>query len=727
MRLKRLSYVIAVLAVSANSSLLLAAEDESTADLSDTSGAEPVVKLKDVVVTATKEGEVSLQKLPVAVTAFTDQQLEESGAKNIEDLKLQTPGLNITRNGQSARLYMRGIGTNLDFIGADPSVTVHTDGVYQSRPTAALEEFLDVERVEVLRGPQGTLYGRNSTGGTINIVSKLPEAEPRAKVSAELGNYAYSNLTAVASGPLAGDSLLGGIAIMKVDHDPYVSNLNPNGIDGLVDDDTLSSRGTLRYLLGGQGEIILRADYTDIDRATGAYKPTGLGVTGSPAPLAGQTNVPDDPFKMNISYPEPFVQHTNWGTSAEVDYKISPNLSVVSLTAYRDTEFKTVEDTDGSDLDVMVTELNDDQDQVSEELRFQYQRDRFSMVTGLYYLSDDHSSDTTVNVNIAGIANNFIVNNQTTAYAVFGQGTYAFTEKLNATLGLRYSKEEKEFKNRNRLSNTAGDTVSSFEIDETQDWDDWSPKAGVDYTFNDGMMVYGSVSQGFKSGGFNFTSTDPGYYPETVWSYEVGAKMDWLQKQVRTNVVVFYYDYTDLQVSDFTRTGVLSITNAAAATVQGIEIENQWMPSYNWLFEFNYAYLDATYDEYLAPAGPVTIDVSGNQLNAAPEHKLNVAAQYFQEISPGTLSYRVEYAWQDKQFFTAFNRDVSSQGAYGLWNARIAFHSADEHWEVQAFGENLADEAYSTSSREFPAATVGVTKDINAPRTFGVKLVYNFM
>jgi iron complex outermembrane receptor protein len=246
----------------------------------------------------------------------------------------------------------------------------------------------------------------------------------------------------------------------------------------------------------------------------------------------------------------------------------------------------------------------------------------------------------------------------------------------------------------------------------------------MDYSFEQGAMIYGSVSQGFKSGGFNFTSADPGYDPETLWSYELGAKMDWLGKQLRTNVVLFYYDYTDLQVSDFTQPGVLSISNAADASVQGVEIENQWVPGTNWLLEFNYAYLDATYDKYLAPAGAVMVDVAGNDLNAAPRHKLNLASQYFQEISQGTLSYRVEFAWQDKQYFTAFNQDVSSQGAYGLWNARIAFHSLDEKWEVQAYGENLADEAYSTSSREFPAVTVGVTKDINPPRTFGLKLVY---
>lgn len=729
MRLKRLSYVMALSSCAMSPEYLLAdaAMEATVSDSSETKASSQPLKLKDVVVTATKEGEVSLQKVPLGITAFSDIQLEDSGAKNIEDLKLQTPGFNVTRNGQAARLYIRGIGTNLDFVGADPSVTVHVDGVYQSRATTALDEFLEVERVEILRGPQGTLYGRNSTGGTINIITKLPQAEPKAKVSAEIGTYNTQSYMAAASGPVAGDQLLGGIAVLKTDHDPYVDNFGQNGVDGLVDDDSLSTRGTLRYLMGNQGEIILRADYTDIDRATGAYKPTGLTTAGAPSALAGAIDVPADPFKINISYANPFVEHNNWGTSAEVDYKLSPSLTLVSLTGYRDTDFHTIEDTDGSNMDVMVTEVDDQQEQLSEELRLHYVVGRLSVVTGLYYLNDTQDSNTTVNVNISGVANNFVANNETDAYAVFGQGTYALTSQLNTTLGLRYSAEEKTFRNVNKLSNTAGTTLSSFVIDETQDWDAWSPKAGIDYSFEQGPMLYGSVSQGFKSGGFNFTSADPGYDPETVWSYEVGAKMDWMQNQLRSNLVLFYYDYTDLQVSDFTQPGVLSISNAADATVQGIEIENQWVPSPDWLLEFNYAYLDATYDKYLAPAGAVTIDVSGNQLNAAPKHKFNLATQYFQEVSHGTLSYRVEYSWQDKQYFTAFNQEVSSQGAFGIWNARIAYHSMDEAWELQAYAENLADEDYSTSSREFPSTTVGVTKDINAPRTFGAKLVYHFM
>ncbi|MBK8970478.1 MAG: TonB-dependent receptor [Hahellaceae bacterium] len=437
------------------------------------------VKLDDVIVTATKEGEVSLQQVPLAISAFTGEDLEASGVKNLEDLQYQTPGLNLTRNGQATRLYLRGIGTNLDFIGSDPSVTLHTDGVYQSRTSTVLNDLFDVERVEVLRGPQGTLYGRNSIGGTINVVSSLPTEETEARVAADVGNYQQTRVEAMASGALAAPQLLGRIAVLKADHDPYVDNLNPNGIEGLMDDDTFSSKGSLRYLMGDRGEFILRGDYTQIDRATGAYKPTGLDLVGNPSPLSGATNVPTDPREMNISYASPFVDLQDRGTSGELQYRLTPSTTLVSITGYRDLDFHTIEDTDGSDLNVMVTELDDQQDQLSEELRLQTVAGPWSTVLGLFYLEEDHRANTTVNLNAAGLANNFIAGNETTAYAAFAQATYAFTQRLNAMLGLRYSYEEKHFTNLNTVRNTTGATVSSFQVDETVDWDDVSPKAGL--------------------------------------------------------------------------------------------------------------------------------------------------------------------------------------------------------------------------------------------------------
>jgi len=639
-------------------------------------------------------------------------------------LRLQTPGLNISRNGEATRLYMRGIGTNLDFIGADPSVTVHVDGVYQSRTTTILNDFLDVERVEVLRGPQGTLYGRNSTGGTINVITKLPEAETKAQLSAEVGNYNTQRYGASISGALAGDNLLGGFAIAKADHDPYVDNINPAGIDGLLDDDSLSTRGVLRSIISDRSEFILRADYSDIDRSSGAYKPTLLTTAGGPSPSAGGVVLPSDPFDMNISLADPFTEQTTWGTSAELSLELSPTLDLVSLTGYRDLDIDLKEDTDGSNLDALVTKLQEEQNQTSEELRLNYKGDKLNWVVGLYYLTEEHKSHVNVNINtpIGLVNNDFQTKNDTTAYAVFGQGTYAVTPKLNTTLGLRYSKEEKEFKNINTLVHPL--VPSGFPpVNEKQDWDAFSPNAAIDYTYENGTMIYGSASRGFKSGGFNVTSGDAEFNPEKVWAYEFGTKMDSANDTLRTNLALFYYNYEDLQVSDFTSPGVLSISNAADAKVKGFEIENQWMPTYDLLFEFNYAFLDAKYAKYAAPTG----DATGNRLIASPRHKVNLAAQAFTDLSSGTLSYRVEFAWQDDQFFTAQNQDVSYQAAYGLYNARVAFQSVSEVWDVQAYVENITDKAYSTSSREFPAGSVGVTKDINPPRTFGMKVAYNFM
>lgn len=678
--------------------------------------------LEEVVVTATKAGEVSLQDVPAAISVFGEEELQAAHINTIEDLKRQTPGLNITRNGQAARIYLRGIGTNLDFIGSDPSVTVYQDGVYQSRGYTALDDFLNVERVEVLRGPQGTLYGRNSTGGAINVITKLPDATPRVTTSAEVGNFSAHRVSAVASGGLGSDQVIGSLAVMQSAHDPYVDNVNASGTEGLLDDNSKRANGSVRTLLGDKGALILRADYSDKNTATGAYKTTGLGVKGTPSALT--STIPADPFDINIDYPNPMLEQTSWGNAAEVNWQLTPQWMITSLSAYRDLDFVTSEDTDGSNLNAMVTDIAEQQNQASQELRLKYQAGKLSWVSGVFILREDHDSNATVNINLNGSKRNYVANNKTDANAIFSQGTYQVTPQLNATLGLRYSEEQKHFEN--VYTPTTG---QGFTLDETADWKDWSPKVTLDYTLAEGVMVYADASKGFKSGGFNMTASDAQFDPEKVWAYELGAKLDWLNQTVRTNLAVFYYNYTDLQVSDFTQPGVLSISNAAAATNQGLEIENEWLPNDAWALELNYAYLDATYDDYIAPLviSNVTtyIDVSGHPLNASPRHKLSPAARYTLDSNLGIWSFRAEYAWQDKQYFTAFQQDVSSQGAYGLINAQVQLTAPDTSWEVQAFGNNLADKDYSTSSREFPPT--GVTRDINPPRTFGTRLTYHFL
>jgi iron complex outermembrane receptor protein len=710
----------------------------SGSSFADTSQ-EPTLELDDIIITGTKEGEVNLQEVPAAITVFDQQKIKDSVIRDIGDLRLQTPGMNMTRNGQATRLYLRGIGTNLDFIGSDPSVTVHVDGVYQSRTTTVLDDFLDVERVEVLRGPQGTLYGRNSTGGTINVITRLPDAEPYAKVSAELGSYSLYDFGAAVSGGLGSDYVIGSLAIAKTEHDPYVKNTNPNGIDGLLDDNSLSTRGSLQFLFGNKGKLILRGDYSEIDRATGAYKPTLLDTDGSTDALAPQVDLPEDDWEMNISSNNPFFQSEYWGGSAELSFKITPKFEVVSLTAYRDLDFQTQEDTDGSNIELLFTQLEETQDQVSEELRFHYKDDRMSLVTGFYYLQEEQATDTRVNYLLWGPSVTFDASNETTAYAVFSQGTYAVSNQLNVTLGLRYSDEKKKYNNVSTFLNfptlPVPNVVPRYNLSDTQSWDAWSPKLSLDYLLADNHMIYGTVSRGFKSGGYNMASgsvSTAQFDPEYVWAYEVGSKAMMFENSLRSNLALFYYDYTDLQVQDFVQAGVLSIRNAAEATIQGFEIENQWYPTYDWLIDANYSFLDATYDNFVTKdAAQNILDASGDYLIASPRHKANIGVQYFTEAESGSVYYRVEYAWQSEQHFTAPNQEVSRQRAYGLVNASVGYESFDEHWEVQAYVKNLTDEAYSLSSREFPAAPppvgagVGVTKDINPPLTLGVEVTYN--
>lgn len=690
-------------------------------------GAEPY-QLEEIVVTATKVGEVSAQQLPLAITVLDKTEINDAGLHTIDDVQHLTPGLNLTRNGQWTRLYMRGIGTNLDFIGSDPSVTVHVDGVYQARTANVLDEFLDVERIEILRGPQGTLYGRNSTGGTINIITRLPDAEPFAAVSAEVGSDSLHRVSAIGSGGLGSDNLIGSIAVLQTEHDPYVDNVNPNGVEGLQDDNTVKANASLQALLGDVGKLILRGDYYDSDRLPGAFKTTELDAQGNPALRAPLMNTPSGAFEINSDLADPFVDVDTWGTSVELQVYLSDQWSMTSLTGYRELDNNGQEDTDGSDLNALVTAISEQQDQVSEELRLNYDTGSLRWVTGIYLLNEEHDADTRVHINLFGATRQFLTRSETQAYALFSEGTYALSPAMNVTLGIRYSDERKQFENQYLPSSPL--LGAAYTVDEETDWQDWSPRLAMDYQFNDDAMVYASASKGFKSGGFNVTANDSGFDPEEVWSYEVGSKFNWGGGAVRSNVALFYYDYTDLQVSAFNQPGELSISNAADATVQGIEIENEWLISASWMLIFNYALLDATYDEYMAPLNTTTlVDVSGNQLNASPSNTFNLGLQHFMLSDLGEWRFRVDYSWQDEQYFTAFNQEVSSQGAYGLLNANVALAALDESWEVQVYARNLTDVEYSSASREFAAAApigTGVTRDINPPLTFGTRFTYRF-
>lgn len=687
-------------------------------------------QLDAVVVTATKVGEVPLQRTPASISVYDQTALGEGNISNIEDLKRQTPGLNVTRNGQATRLYLRGVGTNLDFVGSDPSVTVHVDGVYQSRGYTALDDFLNVERVEVLRGPQGTLYGRNSTGGTINVITRLPDAKPEASVSAEVGNFNMHRATAAASGGLGSEQVIGSLAVTQTEHDPYVENVEPGGEEGLLDDNAKRANASLRTLLGGGSEMILRADYSDENKTTGAYKSTGLGLTGSPTTLGATANIPTDPFETAINVNGPFLEQTSWGDSAEFNIAMAPGWVLTSLTAYRNLDYDTLEDTDGTRLSGLATAVTEKQHQLSQELRVRYTSDTVSWVSGLYISREDHDFE----ASLFGAATRVILgNNDTRANALFTQASWPLTSSLRATAGVRYSEEEKRFESNSNVILANGTTIQhpvfTYTVDENAVWDDWSPKFTLDYTLTPTTLLYADVSKGFKSGGFNVTSVSAQFDPEEVTAYEIGAKLDWLDNTVRSNIAAFYYDYSDLQVSSFSQPGVLVINNAASAISQGIEIENQWLIGDAWAVDLNYAYLDAKYDKYLTPLPPANtllVDVSGNHLNASPRHKVTPAIRFYQDSSLGLWSARLEYAWQDKQYFTAFNEDVSGQDDYGLINLMIGLTAPDETWEAQLFGQNLGDEDYSTSSREFVAAATGVTRDINPPRTVSARMTYRF-
>ncbi len=707
--------------------------------------------IEEIVVTATKR-EQSLQDVSISLVAYTGDSLREFAIHDIASLYVQTPSMAYSQAGGEAQIYIRGIGTNIFGVGADASVGVHQDGVYLGRTQMALNQFLDVERVEVLRGPQGTLYGRNTTGGAINIISRQPGDEWAGYVSGAVGSWNRREIVAAAGGPvsdIAGIRLAG--RYMK--DDGYTRNINPgSGVD-VDDNDIRQLRAILNFEPSDALRFSLIADWSDFENGNTSVRPRdNLGAAQA------QGALPPPPFGQIRNDLDSFHEWDTWGITGTLSYQLSPTLELTSITAYRDYESDFLFNTDGTEVDVTRSNFEYASDQLSQELRLAYAGDGpLSVIGGLYYLREDkegglgliRASGRPLFGSVPGSTGSFIIpsTNETTAWAAFTEATWALNDRVDVILGARYSREKKDDTSSvgavfdlNGLRSTATPIVFSTRED-SRSWSEFTPKIGIDFRASEDILLYASYSEGFKSGGFNSLDANPAFDQESVKAFEVGAKSDWLDNRLRLNAAAFYYDYEDLQVSTFINNLTLT-TNAAAATIWGIEADIVARPVPALDITAGISFLDAEYDEFTDRQGnnpdgtPRVLDLSGNTPPNAPEFKGTVQMQYTLDLAGGhAVVMSGRYSYQSRVYFTQFNEDIVGQKGFGLLDARLAWLSADGRWEVAAHGRNLSDEEYFLNGVRFTSTSDalldprGIGNSLGYPaagRSWGLTLTHSF-
>ena len=704
--------------------------------------AEDTSAIAEIIVTAQKIQE-PLSKVPVTISALTGAQLVERNYLSLEDFKGSVPGLQVNNYVGEARINIRGIGMNSLSFGVDSQVALNMNGVYVANAFGADQRFLDIDRIEVLRGPQGTLYGRNATGGAINVITRRPTEQFEGYAQLRFGNYNDINTQFVVSGPLAGDRILGRLAASTEDHDGYSRNL----FDGKHYDDAQSRavRGTLQFNFTDAVSLDLVGDYSRGDDGSAAthlfgqspgFPMTGLLMGYDSVPLDGNGEA-IDPRLLSINTIPDYYQYSG-GAAADLNWKINETYSARSLTSFRKSHSTFTIDFDQttapfpSGVGTKDFEGDTGHEQFSQEFQFAGKFDRVNFVAGLYYFHDETDPAVVrLGINVAPPSPTpFIVHLQlggttiTNAFAVFGQATAKITDKLNFTAGLRYSDERK--------SSTVRQIIPEFALDvpdsAATDFTDTSPKFTVDYQWTDTFMTYATAAKGFKSGGFDITASPPlvAFKPETIWDYEIGAKLRTGWGTV--DLAAFHYDYTDLQLAQIVN-GLPATSNAGSSDGNGVELAFAIEPISPLTITAALAYLDATFNDVTEndtlTGQPVSLE--GNQLPGASKYSSNLTAEYRIPIGQGELSLYGEWNWRDRLYFTEFNSEQVSQEAVSTLNAAARYTAGGGKWYAEVYGKNLSDEL-TWSQKWITGAGYGspVIGNLDPPRTYGLTVHYNF-
>ena len=709
--------------------------------------------VEEVVVTAEKR-ETSLQDTDIAVTVHSGDYLEALNLQDVQAVIARDPSMSFSRAGGEGQVFIRGVGSNLLGIGQDSSVAIHQDGVYLGRPNLALSQFLDVERVEVLRGPQGTLYGRNATAGVVNVISRKPGEEFEGYVSGYAGNFDRFEAEAAFGGPLS-DTVGFRVAGRWTDDDGFTNDLVPAGGDTIDDRGHYALRGILTFEPSDDFRAEFIAEYSEADtnnlsvrRRDNLHTSQRLGALPNPA------------FDETRNELNTFQEWEVLGLTATLEWNLANDMQFVSITGYRDYEDDFSFNTDGTELFVTNTQYQRSAEQFTQEFRLSSATGgAVEWVVGAFYMTEDKTEALGLpSINFGGSFNIFATNDAE-AWAVFGELYYNLSDAWRLTAGLRYNDESKDdFSKRgivfwpNPMAPGTGliglqdpnaeDFDFPFGSRTTDDsWDDWTPKIGVDFRPSDDMLLYATITRGFKSGGTNSLDTSPPFDPEKLTSYEVGMKSQWGDDRYRLNGALFWYDYEDLQVSTFAN-GTTRIENAASAQLLGLELEFSAVLAEGLVFNAAGMWLDSEYDDFvttfgnLPTGGPNVVDLSGNQLINAPELKLVSNLRKDFALAGNDAYVFGQVTWTDDIYHSQFNEPVIGQGAITLVDLRAGwFFGQDQAWEVAALVKNLTDEEYYQNSVRFTSLSDTTTDPLRIGaalgypaegRSYGVQLRYRF-
>ncbi|MES2054595.1 MAG: TonB-dependent receptor [Pseudomonadota bacterium] len=738
-------------------------------------------EIGDIVVIARKREE-RLVDVPIAVSAISAEQLSKLQATDLAGIQGSVPNVNLVQGrgtSTNANIFIRGIGQPDALQTFDPAVGIYVDGVYISRIQGALFNLFDVERIEVLRGPQGTLYGKNTIGGAVNVVSRKPSlSDVKAAGSVTYGSYNQWLINGYASAPLVGDKVALSLAAVYDKRDGLVTD--PTTGRKYNDRDTLAGRGILRIAPTDGVEFLINADYTRMKTApTLGYATAPLIATSftagtrvlSPANPLG----PYD-YKARTSLAPGQGQNLDhWGISLTANIDLGGPFSLTSISAYRKLKTDAFIDIDATQFELGDVFVGVRQHQLSQELQLKYSSDRLNGVFGLYYLYEKVTShqeayaDDLFELTPAThyTFTRFIDDDQRLkSYAAFGQLTYDLTDRLSLTGGLRYTREEKQY---NRFTTTASNLgalnglvfrfpdnlPAPLNAHNEVTFGAWTPSATLSFKPTRDTLLYASASRGFKSGGFNgrvnslndvteivngVATIRPYFKPESVWSYEAGAKGNFLGGRVSLAANAFYTDYKDFQarVGAGNNTGLggaLPVLNAGKLRIWGIEAEATVRPTTHWTLRSTFGYLNAKYLEFndarRAPAAAFSCNPTGKKIVCqpafAPPLTFSASTDYVVPLgSAGTLTFGADGRFVDKHFLSVDNRPGLTEQGYWLLNGFVQYDAPGGKYYVRGGVKNLTKSLYKTDGQEFSSIGNIQTAYYGDPRTWSVTAGFRF-